>query len=282
MTTRDPDLTLVYLPHLDYDLQRYGPAAAQASAAARDLDRLLGPVLDEATRRGATVVALSEYGITPVSRPVHINRMLRGEGLLRVYSQAGMEYLDPWTSRAFAVADHQVAHVYVRHPGDLPAVTKRCTELPGVAEVLDADGKAAHDLDHPRAGELVLVAEPDAWFSYYYWLDRARAPDFARSVDIHRKPGYDPAELFFDPAHPAAARHRAVVALIRKKLGMRYLMNVVGLDAGSNAVRGSHGRLPGSSDDAPVLLCSAPGPAQERFTATEVKGLLLRLAGLTR
>jgi predicted AlkP superfamily pyrophosphatase or phosphodiesterase len=278
--SRDPDLTLVYLPHLDYDLQRFGPASPEASAAARALDGLLGPLLDQAAQRGATVVALSEYGITPAHQPVHLNRMLRAEGLLHVYTQAGMEYLDPWTSRAFAVADHQVAHVYVRDPSDLPRVAKRCAEVTGVAEVLDAGGKARHGLDHPRAGELVLVAEPGAWFTYYYWQAEAAAPDFARLVEIHRKPGYDPAELFFDPANPAAAKRRGAVALARKKLGMRYLMNVVGLDAGAAAVRGSHGRLPDQAEDAPVLLCTAAEPARERFVAAEVKGFLLRLAGL--
>ncbi|WP_371785492.1 alkaline phosphatase family protein [Streptosporangium subroseum] len=278
MAEHDPDLTLAYVPHLDYDLQRYGPSAPQAVAAAVELDRVLTPLLDAAAARGTTVVALSEYGITDVSRPVDINRLLRAEGLLEVYTQAGMEYLDPWTSRAFAVADHQVAHVYVRDPADVPAVAKLCATLPGVAEVLDDEGKARFGLDHPRSGELVLVADPDAWFTYYYWLDDARAPDFARLVDIHRKPGYDPAELFFDPAGPGAAKRRAGVALLRKKLGMRYMMTVVGLDAGARAVRGSHGRLPDDPRDAPVLLCSDPAPAREHVEAVEVKELLLGLA----
>jgi predicted AlkP superfamily pyrophosphatase or phosphodiesterase len=277
LAKHDPDLTLVYVPHLDYDLQRFGPSAPQAAAAAAELDATLGPLLDAAAARGTTVVALSEYGITDVSRPVDVNRMLRAEGLLRVHTQAGMEYLDPWTSRAFAVADHQIAHVYVRDDEDVATVAALCAKLPGVAEVLDAEGKAANGLDHPRAGELVLIAEPDSWFTYYYWLDDARAPDFARLVEIHRKPGYDPAELFFDPAGPGAAKGRAGLALLRKKLGMRYLMSVVGLDAGARAVRGSHGRLPADDRDAPVLLCSDPAAARDRVAATEVKDLLLSL-----
>jgi predicted AlkP superfamily pyrophosphatase or phosphodiesterase len=279
MARHDPDLTLVYVPHLDYDLQRYGPSSPQAVAAAVELDRVLAPLLDAARARGATVVALSEYGITEVHRPVDVNRALRTAGLLRVHTQDGMEYLDPWTSRAFAVADHQVAHVYVPESADLDAVGKLCADLPGVAEVLDRAGQAAQGLDHPRAGELVLVAEPDAWFTYYYWLDDARAPDFARLVEIHRKPGYDPAELFFDPAGPGAAKRRAATAFARKKLGMRYLMSVVGLDAGAAAVRGSHGRLPERPEDGPVLLCSRPDHARTRYDVTEVKDLLLRLAG---
>jgi predicted AlkP superfamily pyrophosphatase or phosphodiesterase len=279
MARHDPDLTLVYLPHLDYDLQRFGPNDPRAIRAAGELDRAIGGLLDRAQARGATVVALSEYGITPVSRPVDINRMLRKERLLRVYTQDGMEYLDPWTSRAFAVADHQVAHVYVADPADLSAVRALCEQLPGVDEVLDAAGKAKHGLDHPRAGDLVLIADRDAWFTYYYWLDDARAPDFARLVEIHRKPGYDPAELFFDPAEPGAARMRAAAALARKKMGMRYMMNVVGLDAGARAVRGSHGRLPTDPADAPVLLCSDASAARDRFESTDVKRLLLELVG---
>jgi predicted AlkP superfamily pyrophosphatase or phosphodiesterase len=273
--TRRPDLSLVYVPHLDYDLQRYGPSAPAAAAAARELDEVLAPLLTS----DATVVVLSEYGITDVSRPVDINRTLRAEGLLTVYTQAGMEYLDPWTSRAFAVADHQIAHVYVRDPADLPAVRKLCADLAGVAEVLDRAGQADHGLDHDRAGDLVLVAQPDSWFTYYYWLDEQRAPDFARLVEIHRKPGYDPAELFFDPAAPGAAKGRAGLALLRKKLGFRYLMSVVGLDAGARAVRGSHGRLPDDPWDAPVLLCSDRSAARDSIAAIEVKDLILGLAG---
>jgi predicted AlkP superfamily pyrophosphatase or phosphodiesterase len=275
-----PDLTLVYVPHLDYDLQRHGPSGPEAVAAATALDAVLGPLLTTATSGGATIVALSEYGITDVHRTVHVNRLLRAEGLLKVYTQAGMEYLDPWTSRAFAVADHQVAHVYVDDPADVPLVSKLCAALPGVESVLAGPDKEAHGLEHPRSGELVLVAEPDAWFTYYYWLDDARAPDFARTVEIHRKPGYDPAELLFDPAAPAAARRRAAVALARKKLGMRYVMNVVGLDAGAAAVRGSHGRLPADTADGPVLICSDPAEERPSYGAVEVKDLLLRLAGL--
>ena len=279
MARHSPDLTLVYVPHLDYDLQRYGPAAPQAAVAAASLDEVLSPLLAAAQARGATVLALSEYGITEAAQPVDINRVLRSEGLLSVYSQAGMEYLDPWMSRAFAVADHQIAHVYVADPADLPTVRKVCAGLRGVGEVLDRPAQAGYGLDHVRSGEFVLVAEPGAWFTYYYWLDDSRAPDFARLVEIHRKPGYDPAELLFDPAAPGAAKRRGAAALARKKLGMRYLMNVVGLDAGAAAVRGSHGRLPDDPEDGPVLLCSSPQAARTQCAATEVKDILLDLAG---
>ncbi|MET9721000.1 nucleotide pyrophosphatase/phosphodiesterase family protein, partial [Streptomyces rochei] len=270
-------LTLCYLPHLDYDLQRYGPDDPRSHKAATDLDTALAPLLDDARAQGRTVVALSEYGITPVSRPVDINRALRRAGLLEVHTQDGMEYLDPMASRAFAVADHQIAHVYVRRPEDLDATRAALDGLPGIETLLDDEGKKAHHLDHPRAGELVAVAEPDAWFTYYYWLDDDRAPDFAQLVEIHRKPGYDPVELFMDP-HDPYVKVKAATALARKKLGMRYRMAVVPLDA--SPVRGSHGRLPASDDDGPLLICSTPRAVGDRVAATDVKQLLLRLAGL--
>ncbi len=271
-----PDLTLVYLPHLDYDLQRFGPDAPQAVAAARAVDEVAGGLAESARESGATVMVLSEYGITPVSRPVDINRALRRAELLHVYVQDGMEYLDPWASLAFAVADHQVAHVYVRRPCYLPAVREVLAGLEGVDVVLDGEALADAGLAHERAGELLAVAAPDAWFTYYYWLDDARAPDFAPLVEIHRKPGYDPAELFFDPAD-RLVRLRAAAALARKRVGLRYTMNVVPLDP--RCVRGSHGRLPADPADGPVLLCSQAAEARGRMAAREVRDLMLTLLG---
>ncbi|MEV0844700.1 nucleotide pyrophosphatase/phosphodiesterase family protein [Streptomyces sp. NPDC049954] len=277
MATRRPDLALAYVPHLDYDFQRYGPEDPRSLKAAADLDRILAPLLEDARAEGRTVVALSEYGITEVSRPVHLNRVLREAGLVEVHTQDGMEYLDPMASRAFAVADHQIAHVYVRRPEDLEATREALSGVEGIGELLDDAGKKAYGLDHARAGELVAVAEPDAWFTYYYWLDDARAPDFAQLVEIHRKPGYDPVELFMDPEDPYV-RLKAAGALARKKLGMRYRMAVVPLDA--SPIRGSHGRLPAHEDEGPLLLCSSPGAVEGRVAATDVKSLLLKLAGL--
>lgn len=212
-----------------------------------------------------------------MNRPVDINRALRRAGLLEVHTQDGMEYLDPMASRAFAVADHQIAHVYVRRPEDLEATKEALADLPGIEQLLDDEGKKAHHLDHPRSGELVAVAEPDAWFTYYYWLDDAHAPDFAQLVEIHRKPGYDPVELFMDPLDPYV-KVKAAGALARKKLGMRYRMAVVPLDP--SPIRGSHGRLPLSDDDGPLIICSTPRTVTGRVAATEVKSLLLTLADL--
>lgn len=279
LSEEDPDLTLVYLPHLDYDLQRFGPDSPQARAAAREIDRVAGSLAEFALERGKVVLVLSEYGITAASRPVDINRLLRREGLLHVYEQDGMEYLDPWTSRAFAVADHQVAHVYVRDRRMTGEVKSLLEGVHGIDAVLDAEGKRAYGVDHPRSGELVAVAERDAWFTYYYWIEDERPPDFARTVEIHRKPGYDPAELFMDPKDPLV-KLRAGLALAKKALGFRYVMNVVPLDP--SPVRGSHGRLPEDEAEGPVVLCSEPRAERGEVSVLRVKEMLLDLAGITR
>lgn len=271
------DMTLLYVPHLDYDHQRYGAHSPQGRRAARDLDDALAPLLQQAREGGVQVVVLSEYGITPVSRPVDVNRALRREGLLHVHHNATGELLDPWTSRAFAVADHQIAHLYVADPTDRARVAELVAALPGVERVLDEAGKAEWGLDHDRAGDLVAIAEPDSWFTYYYWLDDDVAPDFARTVEIHKKPGYDPAELFLNP-QDRWAKARAAAALVRKKAGLRYSMQVVPLDP--SPVRGSHGRLPADPLDGPVLLSDVAAAGRPRLHATEVRDLLLDLAGV--
>lgn len=282
MREQRSDLVMAYLPHLDYDLQRFGPDGPEADRAAAELDAALAPLLDDAAGSGVTVIAVAEYGIAEARHPVDINRALRREGMLEVYTQDGREQLDPWTSRAFAVADHQVAHVYVADDADLPRVREIIRALPGVDEVLDRAAQARYGLDHERSGELVVVAEPGAWFTYYYWLDDDRAPEFARGVDIHRKPGYDPAELFFDPAD-RFAKAKAGLGLVRKKLGLRYAMNVVPLDP--TWVRGTHGRLPESTADTPLLLCSDAslpfwGSAGEVVPAAQVRDLVLQASGV--
>ncbi len=202
---------------------------------------------------GAHVIALSEYGITAVSGPIHINRALRRAGLLAVREELGREQLDAGASTAFAVADHQIAHIYVRRPDMVASVKALIEALPGVERVLDAEEKAACGLDHGRSGELVALSDADRWFSYYHWLDDDRAPDFARTVDIHRKPGYDPVELFLDPAirNPKLA---VGWRLAKRKLGFRTLMDVIPLDAG--LVKGSHGRITDDPADGPLLISS--------------------------
>ncbi|AFZ66814.1 alkaline phosphatase family protein [Deinococcus peraridilitoris] len=267
-----PTLNLVYLPHLDYGLQQHGPDLTKIAGDLRDIDVVAGDLISFYEARGVQVVVLSEYGIERAWRPVHINRVLREAGLIQVRLERGLEMLDAGVSTAFAVADHQVAHVYVNDPSRLAQVRELLERTPGVAMVLDEQGKREHHLNHDRAGDLVVVAESGAWFTYYYWLDDDKAPDYARTVDIHRKPGYDPAELFFDPHSPA--KFKAARALARKKLGFRYLMDVIGLDA--TIVRGSHGRLTGDLRRGPLLITGRPELLpQEVLEPTEVFDVLL-------
>ena len=270
---QQPTLTLVYLPHLDYCLQRLGPSHPAIAVEVAAVDALCGELIDAARRAGAAIVVLSEYGITEVSRPVHVNRALRRAGWLAVREELGREQLDAGASQAFAVADHQVAHVYVARPELVPEVAALLRELPGVERVLDEVGKREAGLDHPRSGELVAISDAQSWFTYYHFLDDGRAPDYARTVDIHRKPGYDPAELFVDP-QLRAAKLRIGLRLAQKMLGMRYLMDVIPLDG--TLVRGSHGRLTDHADAGPLFITSHPELLREGpVAATEVRDLLL-------
>lgn len=238
MREQRPELTLVYLPHLDYDYQRF---AEHAPDRVNEVDRCAGEVIAAADEIGAHVVVVSEYGLVPVARPIMINQELRKAGWLEVRDGPFGETLMPIDSKAFAVADHQVAHVYVRGI-PLSDVKARLESLPGVARVVPPEEL---DLHHSRAGELVALSEPDAWFTYYYWLDERHAPDFATSVDIHRKPGYDPCELFM------TSKWRAAMRLAQKKLGYRYRMDVVPLDP--LRVKGSHG-LENAPENGPLIV----------------------------
>jgi len=268
-----PTLTLVYLPHLDYNLQRLGPNHPRIAQDVAKVDQVCGELIQSAQRAGMHVVALSEYGITEVSKPVHINRALRQAGWLRVRNELGRDQLDAGASDAFALADHQVAHVYIARPELVDKVADLLRALPGVERVLDEKGKREVGLDHPRSGELVAISRADSWFTYYHFLDDAQAPDYARTVDIHRKPGYDPVELFLDPALPLV-KARIAWKLVQKKLGMRYLMDVISLDA--TLVKGSHGRPTDYSDEGPLFITSAPELLEEGpVAATDVKRLLL-------
>ncbi len=244
-------LTLIYLPHLDYNLQRLGPGNPAIASDLNQVDEVCADLIAFFEGRGAGVLVLSEYGLVDVTTPVHLNRVLRDRGLLAVREEMGGELLDPGASAAFAVADHQVAHVYVNDPRRLEEVRALVEATTGVETVHGKTEKAARHLDHPRCGDLVAVARPDAWFTYYYWLDDQRAPDFARTVEIHRKPGYDPAELLLDPAIRVPALSVGW-RLAKKALGFRMLMDVIPLDA--SLVKGSHGRPGGPPDDSPVFI----------------------------
>ena len=198
---------------------------------------------------------MSEYGILPVQQPVHINRILSQAGLLVARATPNGRVLDPFGSRAFAVADHQLAHIYTPDPTAREEVLEVLHGVPGIEQVLDSEGKRAAGLDHPNAGDLVAVSTSDAWFTYYYWDNPADEPDFARTVDIHRKPGYDPCEMFLDPSI-RFPKLRVARRLAQKLLGMRYLMDVIPVNA--DLIRGSHGRLPDDPGDGPIFLSSLP------------------------
>lgn len=267
-----PTLTLIYIPHLDYNLQRLGPHEPAIASDLREVDRVCKDLIEFYESRGLRVMLVSEYGITPVNRAVSLNRVLREHGYLTVREELGWELLDAGASIAFAVADHQVAHIYVNDKDKIPPVRKLMEEVPGVEFVLGEEEKAAYHLNHPRSGDLVAIAAPDAWFTYYYWLDDRKAPDFARTVDIHRKPGYDPAELFIDPT---IGFHQLKVAgfLLKKKLGFRTLLNVIPVDG--SLVKGSHGRIPSSPDVGPLVITHNTNLLPSTLQATDIHNLIL-------
>jgi predicted AlkP superfamily pyrophosphatase or phosphodiesterase len=246
-----PGLSLVYLPHLDYNLQRLGRAHPGLSRDLREIDAIVGELIDFFGARSVPVLLVSEYGITPVARPVHLNRRLRQNGLITIKEELGRELMDFGASQAFAVADHQVAHIYLNDRSQAQRVRQLLEQTPGVAQVLGGAEREAAGLAHERAGDLIAVAGEEAWFTYYYWLDDERAPDFARTVDIHRKPGYDPVELFLDPAL-CCPRVKIAQRLLQKKLGFRMLMDVIPLEA--TLVKGSHGARPKNRADWPVVI----------------------------
>jgi hypothetical protein len=186
-----------------------------------------------------------------------------------------LEILDAGASRAFAVADHQVAHIYVRDasPAFLKEVLAVVEGTDGVERVLGAEDKEQAGIAHEHAGDLIAVAKEDAWFTYSYWLDDAKAPDFARTVDIHRKPGYDPVELFVDPAI-RLPMVKIGTKLLKKKLGFRMLMDLIPLDAG--LVKGSHGRIPSDTSEFPILIAPKRVVNQPRIESTDVYGVIKR------
>jgi predicted AlkP superfamily pyrophosphatase or phosphodiesterase len=268
-----PTLNLIYLPHLDYNLQRHGPYVEGRAGSPlpadgahgvtrptnpkihrdlREIDAIVGDLIDFFAKRGAQVVLLSEYGITNVNTPVHLNQIFRELGWLTVKDELGLEMLDAGASKVFAVADHQIAHIYL-NDRSLESQVRDVLEKQVAVDltVLGAQEKVAAGIDHPRTGDLIAIAPEDAWFTYYYWLDDSRAPDFARTVDIHRKPGYDPVELFLDPKIPKV-KLKIAWRLLQKKIGLRMLMDVIPLEA--TLVKGSHGRRPADKKNWPVFI----------------------------
>jgi predicted AlkP superfamily pyrophosphatase or phosphodiesterase len=260
----DPTLTLIYLPHLDYCLQKFGQDFSKVSKDLSEIDGVVEQLVTHYKAQNARIILLSEYGITNVSNPVSINRVLREHGLLQIRVERGLELLDAGASRAFAVADHQIAHIYINDPSVASKVRGIVEKIPGVELVLDRSEQVRYGIHHERAGDLVLMADERSWFTYYFWLDDKKAPDYARAVDIHKKPGYDPVEMFM------TSKLRAGYKLLRKKAGLRYVMDVIPLDP--TLIKGSHGRIGTEKQFHPVFV--GEGIIQKQLNATDVYGLI--------
>lgn len=242
----DPTLTLIYLPHLDYCQQKFGPDLNKIASELREIDEVVKDLVEFYERKGANIVLLSEYGIAPTNNPIHLNRKFRQEGLLEIRVERGLELLDMGESKAFVIADHQVGHVYINDKSVTEKVKNILGNTTGVNLILDKVGQKEYHIDHERSGDLVIMSDPDYWFTYYFWLDDALAPDYARCVDIHKKPGYDPVEVFM------TSKLRAAYKLLRKKLGFRYVLDIVPLDA--NLIKGSHGSIATEEKYHPILI----------------------------
>ena len=247
----DPDLMLIYLPHLDYVLQKFGHDPNYLDKDLAEIDKVCAYLISDLEDKGVRVNILSEYGITDVDQPIHINRLLRSMDLIEVREENGLEMLDAGASKAFAMADHQVAHVYINDESKRSQIIDNLRAHPDIELVLNTDEQSAHHINHDRSGDLVIVAKEKCWFTYYYWENDKKAPDFARTVDIHNKPGYDPVEMFFDPKKKWIIP-RVLLKLVRKKMGFRTLMDFIPLDA--SIVKGSHGRIHLKNEDKAVYI----------------------------
>jgi predicted AlkP superfamily pyrophosphatase or phosphodiesterase len=266
----DPALTLIYLPHLDYCLQKFGQDFSRISKDLNEIDAVVEKLVNFYTKKGARIILLSEYGITNIHQPIHLNRLLRQHDLLAIRVERGLELLDAGASKAFAVADHQVAHIYINDSSVTNKVRHLIEQVPGVELVLDREAQMQYHINHERAGDLVVMADEKSWFTYYFWMDDALAPDYARVVDIHKKPGYDPVEMFM------TSKARAAYKLLRKKAGLRYVMDVIPLDA--TLIKGSHGRLEKNSSLHPVLITDEI--YKDSVKATEVYDVIWKHLGL--
>ena len=248
-----PNFSYIYVTHLDYAAQKTGPDSPEAKQAVVDIDVALGRLIDGYESAGLGEIHwlfASEYVITEVDEVAYPNRILREANFLNLNEDEGLEYLVPGESRAWAMVDHQLAHVFVKEQEDVEAVANLFRENSLIEEVLVDSERDKYKLDHPRSGEVVLIAKSNAWFAYYWWVDDAKAPSFARTVDIHRKPGYDPVEMFIDMPSKQTP-----------------------LDA--TLVKGSHG-YPGSTG----VLVSSTKLGEDSYLDTDVAGLVLKDFGV--
>ncbi len=213
--TQMPDFMVTYIPHLDYSCQKFGPDDPRVEDDLKAVDRLMTLFIRALEKKGVMEKAIfcifSEYSLSAVNGAVLLNTVLREHGFLRVREIAGREYLDIELSRAFAMVDHQVAHIYIRNPEDVAKVKRVIEKTQGVQQVLSEALKKKYNINHDRSGELVAVSDPDKWFAYYWWHTPDKAPDFASCIDIHRKPGYDPLDMFMDLQTMTVPQHTSLV-----------------------------------------------------------------------
>jgi len=257
-----PNFFYLYLPHLDYAAQKTGPDSELAQAAVGQIDEVIGQLVERfhavyGSPHPLWLVA-SEYVIVPVNHVLYPNRMLREAGLLAVRQEQDGELLDLVESRAWTMVDHQFSHVFVRDRDE--ATVNRVVDLfrrrEGVAEVLLGPERAKYGLDYPRSGDVVVVSTPNSWQAYYWWTDDKLAPPFARKVDIHQKPGYDPCEMHIDPA-------------------------MMGISLDASLVRGSHGAPATHAEQRGVVLSSQRGVLVGSALAdTDIFDLVLRQFGI--
>ena len=239
METQQPELTLIYLPHLDYGDQRCIPGDPKALL---ELDKLLLEIRDCCEKLGIQLAVLSEYGLEPVDQPVFLNRIFAEQGWIATRKGPTGTQLLPWESRCFAVCDHQIAHIYIQKGLSIREVQSVVAGMAGVETVAAPEH---FGLQHSRSGELVALAKKGAWFAYPYWKSGENPPDYAQTIDIHRKPGYDPCELFLGSKFNLGRR------ILQKKLGLRTRFDIICPD--ESLVKGSHGR-PVYGDKGPVFV----------------------------
>ena len=254
-------------------MQRHGIDFSKIGKDLIGIDGVVKLLVEHFQKRNTNIIILSEYGITDVKNPIHLNRILRSKGFLAIRMERGLELLDAGASRAFAVVDHQIAHVYLNDLSAKAEVKALLETVSGIEKVLSDDDIKSQGLNHERCGDLVVVADADSWFTYYFWLDDAKAPDYARMVDIHKKPGYDPVEMLTDPKDYLIMA-KVGGKLLKKKLGFRSVLDIIPLDA--TLIKGSHGRIPEDKADFPILISNnTTTDFQDEIEATDVFDVLM-------
>ena len=266
--TKRPTLNLVYIPHLDYSLQKYGPLSDKIKEELLKVDDLAKQIYEE-VKDECHLLIMSEYSISEVNGAIFPNRLLREKGWIKTKKEFDYEMLDAGASQAFAVCDHQIAHIYLNDKSIKQEVYELFKSMQNIAHVLKDEELAGFNLDHPRSGDIVLISNNKKWFSYYFWLEDSKAPDYARTVDIHRKPGYDPVELFIDP-QLKFPKFKILYKLLLKKLGFRTVLDVIPLNA--SLVKGSHGAIPQKGHE-PVLIGDGDG---EMIKPESIKSTMLK------